>query len=64
MKACELREMTVEELEERLRESQAELFRLRQQKAGGQQMDNPLRLRLLRRDIARMKTILRERRKA
>jgi large subunit ribosomal protein L29 len=56
----ELRELTEEELTERLRESKEELFNLRFQNATGQ-LDNNRRLRLVRREIARIYTVLNER---
>jgi large subunit ribosomal protein L29 len=56
----ELRELTDEELTERLRESKEELFNLRFQMATGQ-LDNNRRLRTVRHEIARIYTILRER---
>ena len=56
----ELRELTDEELAERLRESKEELFNLRFQMATGQ-LDNNRRLRTVRHEIARIYTILRER---
>ncbi|MDQ3761077.1 MAG: 50S ribosomal protein L29 [Actinomycetota bacterium] len=58
--ASELRELTDEELVLRLRESKEELFNLRFQMATGQ-MDNNRRLRTVRRDIARIYTVMRER---
>jgi large subunit ribosomal protein L29 len=58
-RANELRELTVSELETRLRESKEELFNLRFQNATGQ-LDNHRRLQLVRRDIARIYTIMRE----
>ena len=58
--AGELRELTDEELIERLRESKEELFNLRFQMATGQ-LHNNRRLRTVRREIARLYTILRER---
>ncbi len=60
MKANKYREMTNEELEERLTEFKGELFNLRFQLATGQ-LENPMRIREVKRDIARVKTILRER---
>ncbi|NLO82023.1 MAG: 50S ribosomal protein L29 [Clostridiales bacterium] len=60
MKASELREMTNEELNERVNELKAELFNLRFQLATGQ-LENPMRIREVKRNIARIKTILRER---
>lgn len=44
----------------RLKESKEELFNLRFQMATGQ-LDNPMRLRAVRRDIARVRTVMRER---
>ena len=58
--AAELRELTDEELVLRLRESKEELFNLRFQMATGQ-MDNNRRLRMVRHDIARIYTVMRER---
>jgi large subunit ribosomal protein L29 len=58
--AGELRELTDEELIERLRESKEELFNLRFQVATGQ-LQNNRRLRTVRREIARVYTVLRER---
>lgn len=60
MKATALREMTVEELDHQYDETQKELFNLRIQKSSGQ-LENPARLRLLRRELARIKTIKNER---
>ena len=56
----ELRELTEEELIERLRESKEELFNLRFQMATGQ-LTNNRRLRVVRHEIARVYTVLRER---
>jgi large subunit ribosomal protein L29 len=56
----ELRELTAEELAERLRESKEELFNLRFQIATGQ-LNNNRRLRTVRQEIARVYTVLRER---
>ena len=58
--ATELRELTDEELVTRLREAKAELFNLRVQSATGQ-LDSHGRLKVIRRDIARIYTIMRER---
>jgi large subunit ribosomal protein L29 len=58
--AGELRELTDEELTERIRESKEELFNLRFQTATGQ-LNNNRRLRTVRREIARIHTVLRER---
>lgn len=59
-KAKELRELSDEELKQRLSDLKDELFRLRFQLATGQ-LENPMRIREVRRDYARTKTILRER---
>ena len=59
-KASELRDLSVDELETRLSETKEELFNLRFQNATGQ-LDNYRRLGILRRDVARIHTILRER---
>jgi large subunit ribosomal protein L29 len=58
--ASELRELTEEDLVTRLREAKAELFNLRVQSATGQ-LDNNRRLQVVRREIARIYTIMRER---
>jgi large subunit ribosomal protein L29 len=60
LKAKELRDMPLEELEQRLAETKEELFNLRFQNATGQ-LDNYKRLGELRKDVARIQTILRER---
>jgi large subunit ribosomal protein L29 len=59
MKAGKVREMGTEELRAKVRELQEQLFRLRVQKSIGQ-LDNAIKLRETRRDIARVKTVLRE----
>lgn len=58
--AAELRELNEEELVARLRESKEELFNLRFQMATGQ-LDNNRRLRVVRHEIARIYTVMRER---
>jgi large subunit ribosomal protein L29 len=60
MRAVEIRMLSTEELEGRLDEAYQSLFRLRFDWASGQLEDNN-RIRVVRRDIARLKTILRER---
>ena len=57
--ARELRDLSQEELATKAAELKKELFNLRFQQAMGQ-IENPMRLRTLRRDIAKTKTILRE----
>ena len=62
MKAKEikdLRGMTAEKLEEKLQELKKDLFMLRMQHATNQ-LDNPMRLNAVKKDIARIKTIIRE----
>ena len=59
-KPSELRELSGEELVVKLREAKAELFNLRVQGATGQ-LDNNRRLQVIRREIARIYTIMRER---
>jgi large subunit ribosomal protein L29 len=60
MKAAELRDLSAEELREKLRELQEELFNLRFQLATGQ-IENVSRIRAVRRDIARLKTVQQQR---
>jgi large subunit ribosomal protein L29 len=60
MKAVELRELSDDELRGRLRELQEELFNLRFQLATGQ-IENVGRIRTVRRDIARLKTVQQQR---
>ena len=59
MKPEKIREMGADELLGKEKELQEQLFRLRLQKAIGQ-LDNALKIRATRRDIARVKTVLRE----
>lgn len=59
MKAKEIRSMTPEELGERLKELKGELFNLRFQHAINQ-LDNPLRIAAVKKDIARVMTIITE----
>ena len=59
MKATELREKSVEELNSELIDLLKEQFNLRFQTAGGQN-ENPARARIVRREIARIKTVLGE----
>jgi large subunit ribosomal protein L29 len=61
MQASEIRELNDRELEDRIAELQEERFRLRL-RAATQPLEQPHRLRELRKDIARMKTVLHERR--
>ena len=58
-KASELRELPVDEIRQRLKDTKEELFNLRFQNATGQ-LDNYKRLGDLKRDVARIHTILRQ----
>ena len=60
MKAAEIRELNSAELNEKLSDLKAELFNLRFQLAVNQ-LENPQRIKAVKRDIARCKTVLRER---
>ena len=60
MKAREIRDLSSDELNLRLDSLKEELFNLRFQVATGQ-LDNPMRVREVRKDIARVKTVLRQR---
>ena len=62
MKAGEIRELTVDDLEGRARDLDEQLFKLRIQKSMGQ-LGAPAKVRGVRRDLARIKTILREKQK-
>ena len=59
MKATEIRDMTQSELNAKLADLNAELFNLRFQHAINQ-LDNPMRIKAVKKDIARIKTIIRE----
>ena len=62
MKAKEIknvREMSVEKLQEKLQELKKDLFMLRMQHATNQ-LDNPMQIAAVKKDIARVKTIIRE----
>ena len=63
MKIAEVRELTVDDLRTRAKELDDELFRLRIQKSMGQ-LEAPAKVRGVRRDRARIKTILREKQKS
>ena len=62
MKAAELRELSPEELEEKARERREELFNAKVKHATGQ-LENTARLGTLRKEIARLETVLAERQK-
>ena len=59
MKATEIRELTVEELQEKLKTLKEELFNLRFQLAINQ-LDNPMRIKAVKKDIARVQTVIRQ----
>ena len=59
-KAADVRDMTTDEIRDQIAQKQEELFRLRFRGAT-QQLENPALIKNLRRDVARMRTILRER---
>lgn len=59
MKAAEIRELSSTELAEKLSDLKSELFNLRFQHAINQ-LDNPMRIKAVKKDIARIKTIIRE----
>jgi len=59
MKSAQVRDMSVEDLRTKEKELREQLFRLRFQKSLGQ-LDNALKLKEARRDIARLMTILKE----
>jgi large subunit ribosomal protein L29 len=63
MKVAEIRELTVDDLRAREKELDDQLFRLRIQKSMGQ-LEAPARVRTVRKDLAKIKTILRERESA
>ncbi len=63
MKANELKELSIEELNAKSGDLRSEMFNAQVKRATGQ-LENTAKLKLLRRDIARVETILRERRGA
>ena len=63
MKATELRELSPEDLDAKSRELRSELFSARVKHATGQ-LENTARIGALRRDVARIETVLREKREA
>lgn len=60
MKGKDIRDLSANELQVRLDELKTELFNLRFQLATGQ-LDNPMQIKRVRKDIARVKTVIRER---
>ena len=63
MKVKEIRELTTDQIEAKIVESKDEIFKLRMQQASGN-LEKPSRIHELRKDVARMKTILAERKEA
>jgi large subunit ribosomal protein L29 len=63
MKAKQFRDLTPEELATKERELREELFNLKFQRTTGQ-VENPMRIRLLRREVARARTVAREQARA
>ena len=59
MKATEIRKMSVSDLEAKLADLKKDLFFLRMQHATNQ-LDNPIKINAVKKDIARIKTIIRE----
>ena len=59
MKISEVRDMSVDDLNKKLAELKDELFNLRFQHAVNQ-LEDPMRLKVVKKDIARIKTVLRE----
>ena len=59
MKAKEIKNLSVEELNKKLGDLKKDLFMLRMQHATNQ-LDNPMQIAILKKDIARVKTIIRE----
>lgn len=59
MKAKEIRDLSADELKQKLADSEKELFNLRIQQASAQ-LEKPDRIRRVRRDIARIRTVLNE----
>jgi len=62
LRPSELRTMTIEELKQKEQELRKELFNLRFQKATGE-IQNPMRIKAVRKDIARILTIITEKQK-
>ena len=62
MKASEMRDLTIEELQDKEKELAQQLFNLRLQKTTQGQLDNPARMQQAKRDMARVLTVMREKR--
>ena len=61
MKVAEIRDFTVDDLQQREKDMDDQLFRLRIQKSMGQ-LEAPEKVRTVRRDLARVKTVIRQKR--
>jgi large subunit ribosomal protein L29 len=61
MRADEIRELSADDIQNRVKELEEERFRLKFRSAT-EPLEDPLRLRVIRRDLARLKTVLREQR--
>jgi large subunit ribosomal protein L29 len=61
MKASELQDLTIDDLRQREHELEDQIFRMRMQKALGQ-LEAPIKMRTTRRDLARVKTVIRQKR--
>ncbi|MFQ5354273.1 MAG: 50S ribosomal protein L29 [Thermodesulfobacteriota bacterium] len=62
MKPAEIRSMPLDEMKAQVEALKKELFNLRMRHGSGQ-LENPLKLRMLKRDVARVKTIIKEKEK-
>ncbi len=62
MKASELKDLTLEELEKKETDMRKELFNLHFQKATGE-IENPMRIRAIKKDIARVLTVITEKKR-
>jgi len=63
MKVKEIKELTTEQIETKITEAKDEIFNLRMSQATGN-LEKPSRIHELRKDVARMKTVLAERKRA
>ena len=61
MKTAELIEQTEDELQESCRSTRHEVLNFKAQKGIGEAVDHPLKIRMLRRNLARIKTVMRQR---
>jgi large subunit ribosomal protein L29 len=63
MKVKEIRELTTEQIETKIKDAKDEIFNLRMKQATGN-LEKPSKIKELRKEVARMKTILNERKEA